>query len=148
MQDRRSAIVLLLKTGLCALLALGFLTQSRAQEKKADPTGTWSWTRPARNGGADVKMTLTLKVEGEKVTGTLTTPGRQGGSPTETKIEDGKIKGDEVSFTVTREFNGNKMTTKYNGKVTAESIKGKAEFERNGETQSRDWEAKKSTESK
>jgi hypothetical protein len=93
-------------------------------------------------------MTLKLKLEGEKVTGTLTTPGRQGGDPTETKIEDGKIKGDEVSFSVTREFNGNKMTSKYNGKVTADSIKGKTEFERNGETQSRDWEAKKSTESK
>jgi hypothetical protein len=40
------------------------------------------------------------------------------------------------------------MTSKYNGKVTADSIKGKTEFERNGETQSRDWEAKKSTETK
>jgi hypothetical protein len=58
------------------------------------------------------------------------------------------VKGDEVSFTVTREFNGNKFTTKYNGKVTADTIKGKTESQRNGETQSRDWEAKRATEKK
>jgi len=30
------------------------------------------------------------------------------------------------------------MVTKYNGKVSGDAIKGKMEFERNGETQSRD----------
>jgi len=62
--------------------------------------------------------------------------------------ENGKIKGDEISFTVTREFNGNKRTMKYNGKITADAIKGKTEFERNGEAQSRDWEAKRASEAK
>jgi hypothetical protein len=137
----------LTKLGLCAAFALGFLGAVQAQDKKADPTGTWSWTRPGRNGGADVKMTLKLKTEGDKVTGKLTSPGRQG-QTTEVDIKDGKIKGDEVSFTVTREFNGNTMTQKYNGKVTADSIKGKIEFERNGETQSRDWEAKREAQTK
>ena len=66
---------------------------------------------------------------------------RDGGAARETEITEGKIKGNEVSFTVVREFNGNKMTSKYTGKVTADVIKGKMEFERNGETQSRDWEA-------
>jgi hypothetical protein len=42
---------------------------------------------------------------------------------------------------VTREFNGNKMVQNYTGKVSADTIKGKIEFERNGEKQSRDWEA-------
>ena len=93
-------------------------------------------------------MTLKLKVEGDKVTGKVTSPGRQGGDPVETEIKDGKIKGDEVSFTVTREFNGNTMTQKYNGKVTADAITGKIESERNGQPQSRDWEAKRDTEKK
>lgn len=35
------------------------------------------------------------------------------------------------------------MTTKYSGTVTADTIKGKAESERNGQPQSRDWEAKR-----
>ncbi|MCX6925019.1 MAG: hypothetical protein NT154_17675 [Verrucomicrobia bacterium] len=124
--------------------------QSRDWEAKraseaASATGTWSWTRQGRNGGADVKITLKLKAEGEKLTGTLSSPGRNGDT-TETAIGDGIAKGDEISFTVTRERNGNKMVTKYNGKVTANAIKGKIESERNGETQSRDWEAKRGTE--
>ena len=139
----------MLALALCTLFSLAGVSSSRAAEddKKADPSGTWTWTAPGRNGGADRKMTLKLKVEGDKVTGTLSTPG-QGGEETKSEIENGKIKGDEISFTVTREFNGNKRTMKYNGKITADAIKGKTEFERNGEAQSRDWEAKRATETK
>jgi hypothetical protein len=130
------------------LLSLSDTSLSRAADaKKADPSGEWTWTTPGRNGGAERKMTLKLKVEGEKVTGTLSSPG-QNGETMKSEIEDGKIKGDEVSFSVTREFNGNKRTMKYNGKITADAIKGKTEFERNGDTQSRDWEAKRATETK
>lgn len=35
------------------------------------------------------------------------------------------------------------MVQKYSGKLTADAIKGKIAFERNGEAQSRDWEAKR-----
>src|SRR5436305_14364945 len=85
--------------GLCTLFSLADASLSRAAEdnKKADPSGTWTWTTPGRNGGADRKMTLKLKVEGEKVTGTLSTPG-QDGEEVKTEIENGKIKGDEISF--------------------------------------------------
>ncbi len=99
----------------------------------ADATGTWTWTQPARNGGggggggAERKTTLKLKAEGEKLTGKMITPGRQGAEPRETEISNGKVSGDDISFEVTREFNGNKFTTKYSGKVTADSIKGKIE---------------------
>jgi hypothetical protein len=44
---------------------------------------------------------------------------------------------------VVREFNGNKFTIKYSGTVSGDTIKGKSEFERDGETQSREWEAKR-----
>lgn len=147
MQTKTSTLTTLLKAGFFALLTIGFLTQAQAQDKKADPTGTWSWTMPGRNGGPDRKMSLKLKVEGDKLSGKMISPGRDG-QATETDIADGKIKGDEISFTVTREFNGNKFTMKYNGKVTADAIKGKTEMERNGETTSRDWEAKKDAEKK
>ncbi len=125
----------------CAALTFGFAAQGVAQSAKAD--GTWTWTMQGRQGGAERKMTLKLKTEGDKLTGKLSSPGRDGGQARETEITDGKIKGNEISFTVVREFNGNKFTSKYSGKVTADTIKGKMEFERNGETQSRDWEAKR-----
>ena len=129
----------LLTIAACAVLALGAASQAQA----ADASGTWTWSRPGRNGGEAQKMTLTLKADGEKLAGSLTSPGRQGGDPVKTEISDGKVKADEISFSVTREFNGNKMTTQYSGKVMADAIKGKTESERNGEKQSRDWEAKR-----
>src|SRR5207245_9646038 len=98
----------LITIGVCAVLALGFLSQVQAEDKKADPTGTWTWTMQRPGGGSERKMSLKLKTEGDKVTGTLTSPGRDG-QTRETEIADGKLKGDEVSFTVTREVNGNKM---------------------------------------
>jgi hypothetical protein len=61
----------------------------------------------------------------------------------ETAIEDGKYKDSEVSFHVTRERDGQKFTIKYRGKVSNDEIKGKIEFEREGQTQSIDWDAKR-----
>jgi hypothetical protein len=81
------------------------------------------------------------------VTGSVSSPGRDG-QASETEIQEGKLKGDEISFSTTREMNGNKMTTKYSGKVSGDAIKGKMEFERNGEPVNRDWEAKRGGDSK
>ena len=89
-------------------------------------------------------MTLELKQDGEKLTGKLSTPGRAGGAARETEIADGSVKGTDVAFTVTREFNGNKMTSKYSGKLSAGAITGKVESkDRDGNDRSRDWTAKK-----
>lgn len=143
MQHKPHPLASLIQAGVCAIFALGIVAQVQA----ADPAGTWTWTSAGRQGGPERKMSLKLKVEGQKLTGTVTSPGRQG-QTTDTEIADGKVKGDEISFTVTREFGGNKMTSKYSGKVSADAIKGKIETERNGETQSRDWEAKRQADKK
>ncbi len=127
---------------LSAVVALGFLAEAKAADKNADVAGTWTWTVKGRQGGADRKITAKFKVDGDKVTGKVNSPGRDG-QDRETEIKDGSIKGDQLSFSVTREFNGNSMTTKYTGKVTGDAIKGNTEFERNGETMKRDWEAKR-----
>jgi hypothetical protein len=62
----------------------------------------------------------------------------------ETAIEDGKFKDGEVSFSVTRERNGQKFTQKYTGKIDGDTLKGKIEFERDGKAETRDFEAKRS----
>src|SRR5436189_95759 len=121
-------------------LALGAVTTVRAADKKADPNGTWSWTmqgggRGGQGGGGSAnanaparKVTLKLKAEGDKLTGSVTAPGfrgrGQGGGaggaapePTVTQISDGKISGDEVSFTVKREVQNNTFSQKYSGKI-------------------------------
>jgi len=126
-----------------AVIVSGIFTQVRAEDAKIDPTGSYIWTMPGRNGGPDRTNTLSLKLEGDKLTGKLTTPGRGGAEPTPIEIKDAKITGADISFSVTREFNGNSFTSKFSGKLADAAIKGKVETERNGETQSRDWEAKK-----
>ena len=136
----------LITAATCAILALTAVTYVQAQAAK--PDGTWTWSMQGRQGGTARVTTLKLKVDGDKLTGTVSSPGRQGGASNDTAITDGKIKGDEISFSVTREFNNNKMVSKYTGKISGDTIKGKIETERNGQTNSRDWEAKRSTEKK
>ncbi len=147
MQSKRNALTTLIKLAACVTLMAAAAAQA-ADEKKADPTGTWTWTTPARGGGADRTNSVTLKLDGEKLTGKMTAPGRGGGPNVEIEITNGKVSGDEVSFTVTREFNGNKLISKYTGKISGDTVKGKVQTDRNGEPQERDWEAKRQAEKK
>jgi hypothetical protein len=101
-----------------------------------DPTGTWKWTVMFNDQSRE--MTLKLKLEGDKLSGSMLGRNNQ-----ETPIENAKYENGEVSFAVTRERQGQKFTTKYKGKVEGETIKGTQEFERDGQTRSREWEAKK-----
>jgi hypothetical protein len=148
------SLATLAKATACAVALVGTAFLTQAADKKSDPTGTWTWTaqggRGGGGGGGQTRTnTLKLKVDGDKVTGTISGGGgRQGGAPREIEIEEGKLKGDEVSFKVTRTFQENKMVQKYNGKVSGDTIKGKMEFERNGEPQTRDWEAKRAEDKK
>ena len=125
-----------LTTGALVLALVGLAGLARAEDKP-NPNGTWKWT--VNRGGEDREMSVKLKVDGEKLTGNFVSPDGQ-----ETAIEDGKYKDGEVTFKVTREFNGNKLVIKYKGKVSGDTIKGKSEVERDGETRNRDWEAKRS----
>ena len=135
----------ILNRALQAFACLALLITLNTSVQAASADGTWTWTTPGRNGGPDRTSTLKLKTEGDKVTGTISGMGRQNQPAADIKITDGTIKGDDVSFKVTREGrNGNSTTQKYNGKISGDSIKGKVSFtNQNGEEQSRDWEAKR-----
>jgi hypothetical protein len=121
-----------------AAIALGAgLTAGRlSAQDKPDPTGTWKWAVTFNNQTRET--TLKLKLEGDKLTGSIS-----GRNNTETAIEDGSFKDGTVSFKITREFNNQKFVTKYSGKLDGDVIKGKADSERDGQTRSRDWEAKR-----
>ena len=107
----------------------------------ADATGTWKWTMQGRGGNPGREVSLTLKQDGDKLTG------KMGGGQNEVEIKDGKIDKDgTLSFAVTRKRQDMEFTTKYSGKLEGDTIKGKQENERNGQTQSRDWEAKRAKE--
>jgi hypothetical protein len=125
-----------LKSAIQLAACLLLMTGALAQAQNADPTGTWKWSITGQNNQTR-ETTLKLKKEGDKLTGTIS--GRQN----EIQIEEAKIKGDEISFQVTREFNANKVTTKYTGKISGDTIKGTAETARGERTRSQEWEAKR-----
>lgn len=76
--------------------------------------GSWEADVPARDGTRPT--TFTLKADGDKLTGTISD--ERGDS----EIQDGKISGDEISFTQERSFGGNTITFNYTGKVSGDEI--------------------------
>ena len=83
----------------------------------ADVSGTWTAQVPGRGGNMQ-NNTIVLKQSGGTVTGTL-----DGGRGGPVEIQDGKVDGDTVSFTVVRETQNGKFTAKYKGMVSGSEIK-------------------------
>lgn len=102
-----------------ALLALACVAMA------ADATGKWTMEQPGRGGGPPRVSTIDLKVDGAKLTGSLTAPGRGGGDPVATPISNGKVDGDKISFELVRQMGGNSMTMKYEFTVKADEMAGK-----------------------
>lgn len=88
----------------------------------ADVNGTWVYEQQGRGGGAPVKVTITLKADGAKLTGNVSRPGRDG-NVMDTPITNGTVTGDNVSFKTESNFGGNMMTTDYSGMVTGSDMK-------------------------
>jgi hypothetical protein len=82
----------------------------------ADISGAWKGTADLQ--GQPLERTFVFKVDGSKLTGETTSP--MLGKST---IEDGKIDGDNISFTITADFQGNAMKMTYKGKVSGDTIK-------------------------
>ena len=87
----------------------------------ADISGKWTAETPGRNGGAPRVTTFTFKVDGSKLTGNLSRPGR-GGDPMVSEISDGKIDGNTVTFNVKMQMGGNEMVQGYKGTINGDSI--------------------------
>ncbi len=103
----------------------------------ADVTGKWVAQMPGR-GGQTREVTFNLKVDGNQLTGTVS--GRRGDTP----ISDGKIDGDNISFSQVMEFNGNQMKINYKGKISGDEIEFTREREGgNGESQAAKFTAKR-----
>ena len=97
----------------------------------ADIAGKWVAQVPGR-GGQSRETTFTFKVDGDKLTGTMSDG--QGGS---VAITDGKVTGDTVSFSITTERG--KRT--YTGTISGAEIK----FKREGGQNAQEFTAKRSS---
>jgi hypothetical protein len=101
-----------------------------------NPAGTWKWME--KRGDQERERTATFKLEGDKLTGTIS-----GRDNAQNPISDASYKDGKISFSYTQEFGGNKVTRKYAGTVSGDTITGKIEGERDGQKTSADWNAKR-----
>jgi len=105
----------------------------RDTAKAAAASGNWN-TALILGDGNRIEGTLKLKQDGDKLTGATVR------SENETPIQDGRIAGDEIAFRVIRDRDGRKVTAKYKGKITGDTIKGKVESDWSGDWQTLEWE--------
>lgn len=98
---------------LCA--ALVFMTAAAAPAAPADVAGAWAMSYVTKDG---VKMasTLTLKVEGDTVTGTISSP--RGSVP----LNEASVKGDDIAFAIERVGFGDRIRIEYTGKVKGDTM--------------------------
>jgi hypothetical protein len=88
----------------------------------ADVSGKWAFEQAGRQGGTPTKVTLTLKVEGGKLTGNTSQPGRDGAAM-ESPISEGTVTGDTIAFKVSRETPNGAMVTSYTGTLAGDELK-------------------------
>jgi hypothetical protein len=120
-----------------ALLFGGVVRAEDKKEAKQPYEGSWKWSVTFNDQTRE--QTLKLETKEGKPAGVIIA----GQNNRETPIADATFKDGVLAFTVTRERQGNKFVSKYNGKLEGDTIKGKIETERDGQTNSRDWEAKR-----
>ena len=103
----------------------------------ADVTGNWKATAEGPNGS--LERTFVFKVDGNKLSGETTS--QMMGKST---IMDGKVDGDNLSFTITVKFQDNEVKLTYKGKVGASGNEITLTSEGIGPT-ALEWHAKRSS---
>ncbi len=115
----------------------------------ADVTGKWTYEGPGRGGNPGRPVTLDLKADGAKLTGTVSGMmggrGGGGGAPQPLEIQNGKVDGNNVSFETKVEFNGNTRVTKYEGTMSGDELKLKITRETQNGPQTTEATAKRAT---
>ena len=81
----------------------------------ADISGQWTATFNTQVG--EQHYVFTFKVDGEKLTGTAKSDNGN------VAIENGTVKGDDVSFVENLDYQGQKLVITYTGKVSGDEIK-------------------------
>lgn len=114
------------------------LGETAAAATTADLSGEWVWTIQGPDGNP-VSAPLILKREGDRVSGRFAR-----GSDGWLEIENGRIRGDEFSWTVNRDRpGGGTMTYQMTGKLVDGAITGRAKTEMDGRTVDVEWSARR-----
>jgi hypothetical protein len=103
---------------------------------QADPVGTWK----CEYNIGDQKRTsaLTIKKDGDKITGTMSWPDQK-----ETPLQDLKLKEGELTFSAERVVGGNSFHVEYKFMINGDTLKGKGTLDVGGEKRDFDIEGKR-----
>jgi|SRR5580658_8712484 hypothetical protein len=88
----------------------------------ADVSGKWTFEQAGRNGNTTT-TTLTLHVDGGKLTGTVSRPGRGGQGTMDTQISEGTVSGNTITFKTSQDFQGTAFVTSYSGALDGDALK-------------------------
>ena len=113
-----------MKTILSLALALGIVGITSA----ADPVGTWKCEYSI--GEQKRTSELTIKKDGDKVTGTMSWPDQK-----DEKLKDVKLKDNTLTFSAVRKFQGNEIAIDYTLTIDGDKLKGKGEADFGGQKQ-------------
>ena len=125
-----------MRTLIAAGMVLGLVGLTSAQDKKADPVGTWKCEYEI--GGQQRTSTLTIKKDGEKLSGTMSWADQK-----DEPLKDVKLKEGTLTFSAVRKLMGNEITVEYTLKIDADELKGKGAAEFGGEKQEFDFNGKR-----
>jgi hypothetical protein len=127
----------IMKAILSMALVLGVCGLAGAvDDKVADPVGTWKCEYEI--GGQKRTSTLTIKKDGDKLTGTMSWPDQK-----ETKLKDLKLKDGTLTFSAQRKVMDNELTVKYKLTIDGDNLKGNGAAEIGGEKREFDIKAKR-----
>lgn len=103
------------------------VAQTPPNSDKVNITGVWDLQFDM--GGTTANVQATYKQEGEKLTGTQTSPVEGPASPLE-----GTVVGNDVKYTITFDMGGQQGKITFTGKVDGNTMKGSFDFAGMGET--------------
>jgi hypothetical protein len=118
-----------MKAILSMALALGACgLASAADDKAADPVGTWNCEYEI--GGQQRTVTLEVKKDGDKITGTMSWANQK-----DEKIKDPKFKDGKLTFSAVRKIMDNEIPIDYTLTIDGDKLKGKGEGDFGGQKQ-------------
>ena|SRR5688572_25098796 len=106
-----------LSVGAIVLFAVALFGVTPASAQNV--AGRWTAKVPGAQGQGESDVTLVLKVDGSTVTGTL----NNSQMPGDVEIKEGKVTGDEISFSLMRTIGQQEVKVLWKGKIAGDEIK-------------------------
>lgn len=105
-------------------------------------TGKWD-LEVTTDDGQTLKSSIKLAKDGDKVGGQFIAPDGK-----EVKLEDVKLDGSDLAFTINVDFEGTALNAKFKGKIDGDALKGQVDYDLGGQTGTLDFKGKRSADSK